>query len=52
MSEIFIGQEVPNFEMATYDPTREDFGKVSLEANKADGKWTIVFFYPADFTFV
>jgi len=28
------------------------FGSISLEKQKAGGKWTILFFYPADFTFV
>jgi peroxiredoxin (alkyl hydroperoxide reductase subunit C) len=47
-----VGQSVPAFEMDTYDPTEMFFGKVSLEQLKKDGKWTILFFYPADFTFV
>ncbi len=47
-----VGQSVPNFEMDTYDPTEVFFGKASLEQLKKDGKWTILFFYPADFTFV
>ena len=47
-----LGQMVPEFEMETYEPVKDDFGKMSLAANKAAGKWTILFFYPADFTFV
>jgi NADH-dependent peroxiredoxin subunit C len=47
-----VGQEVPDFELDTFDPTEGYFGKVSLEQLKKDGKWTILFFYPADFTFV
>ncbi len=47
-----VGQVAPNFELDTYDPTEHFFGKVSLEKLKKDGKWTILFFYPADFTFV
>ena len=47
-----LGQSVPNFELATYDPVKHDFGTVSLDQIKSDGKWTILFFYPADFTFV
>jgi len=46
------GQSVPDFEMDTYDPTELFFGKITLEQLKNDGKWTILFFYPADFTFV
>jgi alkyl hydroperoxide reductase subunit AhpC len=47
-----VGQKVPSFEIETYDPVKGDFGTVSLDAIKAAGKWTILFFYPADFTFV
>jgi len=47
-----LGASVPDFELQTYDPVKNDFGTVSLEQIKADGKWTILFFYPADFTFV
>lgn len=47
-----IGQVVPNFEMEIYDPTKSDFGKVSLEDIKGKRQWLVLFFYPADFTFV
>ena len=47
-----VGQSVPDFEMDTYDPIEVFFGKISLEQLKKDGKWTVLFFYPADFTFV
>ena len=47
-----LGQPVPNFELATYDPVCNDFGTISLEDVKSGGRWTILVFYPADFTFV
>ncbi|MBI5192565.1 MAG: redoxin domain-containing protein [Nitrospirae bacterium] len=47
-----IGQVVPNFEMEIYDPTKSDFGKISLEDIKGKRQWLVLFFYPADFTFV
>ncbi len=47
-----VGQEVPEFELDTYDATEGYFGKISLGQLKKDGKWTVLFFYPADFTFV
>lgn len=47
-----VGQKVPSFEIETYDPIKQDFGTISLDTLKSEGKWTIVFFYPADFTFV
>ena len=50
--ELRVGHKVPSFEIEIYDPTKEDFGSISFENLKAAGKWTILFFYPADFTFV
>ncbi len=47
-----LGQKVPSFDVEIYDPTKQDFGTISLEKLKSAGKWTILFFYPADFTFV
>ena len=38
--------------MNAFDPTTGDFTKVNLAAQKKTGRWTILFFYPADFTFV
>ncbi len=49
---IALGCPVPDFEIDTYDPAEKNFGKFSLEGQKAAGKWTLLFFYPADFTFV
>lgn len=47
-----IGQIVPNFEMEVFDPNKSDFGKITLDDIRARRAWTILFFYPADFTFV
>lgn len=47
-----VGQMVPDFEINTYEPEKQDFGKFSLAEAKRKGEWTILFFYPADFTFV
>ncbi len=56
MSEIACGiqisKKVPDFKLETYEPTKGDFGEFSLETQKAAAKWTVLFFYPADFTFV
>ncbi len=49
---VSVGASVPDFEMETYDPSEGEFGKVSLAALKKKGKWTVLVFYPADFTFV
>jgi len=47
-----VGQDVPDFTMETYEPTDYGFGKISLAEQKKAGKWTVLVFYPADFTFV
>lgn len=47
-----LGQKVPDFELDTYDPIKDDFGKISLHEQMSKKRWTILFFYPADFTFV
>lgn len=47
-----VGAEVPNFTLETYNPKCREFGSISLDELKKKGKWTILVFYPADFTFV
>jgi peroxiredoxin (alkyl hydroperoxide reductase subunit C) len=47
-----VGQTVPDFTLTVYDPVKKDFAEIDLAKQKAQGKWTILFFYPADFTFV
>ncbi len=47
-----VGAAVPDFSLETWNPATGEFDEVSLEKNKAAGKWTILFFYPAAFTFV
>ena len=47
-----VGQPVPEFEMDAFDPAEGGFSKVNLGELRKEGKWTILFFYPADFTFV
>jgi len=49
---ILVGQKVPDFEMETYEPSGGQFGTFSLAEAQKQGKWTVLFFYPADFTFV
>jgi peroxiredoxin len=52
ITQLRVGQDVPHFELETYDPAAGDFGKFSLEGAKREGRWTVLVFYPADFTFV
>ncbi len=47
-----LGQSVPDFEIDTFEPTKKDFGTFSMAEQKKNGRWTILFFYRADFTFV
>lgn len=53
MSEVIrVGQGVPDFDLESYDPSKGDFGKITLEDIKREKLWLILFFYPADFTFI
>jgi NADH-dependent peroxiredoxin subunit C len=45
-----IDQKFPSFTLEVFDPQKESVGKISLKDFK--GKWFILFWYPADFTFV
>jgi len=46
-----VGDTVPNFEFEVFQHSKTDeIKKVSIE--DYTGKWLILFFYPADFTFV
>ena len=47
-----IRDNVPNFKIETFDPNRNDFSEITLESIKKKKMWTVLFFYPADFTFV
>jgi alkyl hydroperoxide reductase subunit AhpC len=53
---VHVGRMVPAFELDVYDPAAGDFGKFSfnpaLSAGTDSGRWTVLVFYPADFTFV
>ncbi len=47
---IKINQPFPNFRLETYFPIQKNTKYITLGEYK--GKWVIVFYYPADFTFV
>lgn len=49
---LMVGMQVPDFEMETFEPETKKFGKYSLADAKAANKWSILVFYPADFTFI
>ena len=47
-----VGQTVPDFAIDAFDPVAGDFTKFELAKQREKGRWTVLFFYPADFTFV
>ncbi len=47
-----VGQKVPNFGIEVFEPASGQFGEIALEDVLRERKWAILFFYPADFTFV
>lgn len=49
---ITTGAKVPEFELETFEPASCKFGRFRLEDALKAGKWTVLVFYPADFTFV
>ena len=50
--EASVGQPVVDFSLKVYDPEEGFFGEMDMEKLMEEGKWVILFFYPADFTFV
>lgn len=46
-----IDQKFPHFSLETYNPKKDEITRVSLDDFKKKS-WIILFFYPADFTFV
>lgn len=45
-----IGKEIQEFNLNAYDPKTESF--VNITDQDFRGKWNVLMFYPADFTFV
>ena len=50
MSSTMVRREMPNFTMDAYDAKSGHFTTVSSDDFR--GKWSVICFYPADFTFV
>ncbi|MEA3383722.1 MAG: peroxiredoxin [Campylobacterota bacterium] len=50
MSSTMVNRRMPDFKMEAYDAATGHYTEVSSE--NYYGKWTVVCFYPADFTFV
>lgn len=49
---IKVGDRIDSLEFEAYDPVKNSFSKFSLSNSLADKKWTVLVYYPADFTFV
>lgn len=50
-----VGKMAPDFDMEAVLPggeSTERFGRISLQEIKDAGRWTVLYFYPRDFTFV
>ncbi len=47
-----VGERVPDFDLETFDPASMKFGRFRLADAVGEGRWTVLVFYPADFTFV
>ncbi len=47
-----VGERVPDFDLETFDPASMKFGRFRLADAVRDKRWTVLVFYPADFTFV
>ncbi|MBA4357012.1 MAG: peroxiredoxin [Desulfovibrio sp.] len=47
-----VGQKIKNFVLEAFDPTEGGFCTVDSAQIQKKKKWLILFFYPADFTFV
>ncbi|MDL2209310.1 peroxiredoxin [Desulfovibrio sp. OttesenSCG-928-O18] len=47
-----VGRKVSDFSFETFNPAEGGFEKHSLGEYLSKGRWVVLFFYPADFTFV
>ncbi|MFT4301842.1 MAG: redoxin domain-containing protein [Desulfovibrio sp.] len=47
-----LGQRIKDFTFSTYNPGSDSFEEHSFSEYSLSGKWLVIYFYPADFTFV
>ena len=47
-----LGQKIKCFNFSTYNPATDSFEEHNFSEYSLEGKWLVVYFYPADFTFV
>jgi len=51
ITSLKIGDSLPELELDAYDPKKDETVKLNTASYKGK-KWLILFFYPADFTFI
>lgn len=47
-----LGKKIRDFTFSTYNPCTDSFEERSFSEYSHTGKWLVIYFYPADFTFV
>ncbi len=47
-----VDEKFPHFSLEVYLPEKDDVGKLTFKEKELKGKWLVLLFYPADFTFV
>jgi len=47
-----VGSQLENFEFETYDPVKNSFSRFLLKDSMEQKRWTVLVYYPSDFTFV
>jgi len=52
MKTVKIGGHIEDNSLDAYLPEKKDFGKINFSDITNSGKWLIIFFYPADYSFV
>jgi peroxiredoxin (alkyl hydroperoxide reductase subunit C) len=52
IDHVTVGSKAPAFELETFEPASMKFGRFCLADALKAKKWTVLVFYPADFTFV
>ena len=47
-----LGHKIPDFAFSTYNPAADSFEEHNFSEYGLANKWLVIYFYPADFTFV
>ena len=52
LCSVHLGQKIKDFSFSTYNPVTDSFEEHSFSEYSLLRKWIVLYFYPADFTFV